>query len=414
MDKAIPPQIKKARQKRVIVKMLVFTIIIISGFILLINVFQPGISGNNIMIRDVDKGALEISVYATGKVTPTFEEIITSPVSTKILEIYKKAGEQVEEGDVLLQLDLETIKADFDTKKEELDMRFRKLELQKATIENNLADLKMQLEIDEMQLKRVEVMLYNEKYLDSIGASTPDKIKQAELDFIVKQMQSEQLKRKYQHQLKSSEIEIKSLELDYKTAQRNMALLTKTLGEAQVKSPRSATLVWINEQIGAAVQPHGELAIISDLSNYKVEAEIMDSYADKITSGNRVNIKLGNDKLTGIVSNVTPSVKNGIIKFTVLLEENDHSRLRSGLKVDVHVTYALRDNVLRLAYGSYYVGSGEYELWVVNNNEAVKRKVVLGENSFEQVEVVSGLNEGERVIISDMGRYQEKNKLKIK
>ena len=59
------------------------------------------------------------------------------------------------------------------------------------------------------------------------------------------------------------------------------------------------------------------------------------------------------------------------------------------------------------------MGKGEYELFVVNGNQLLKRKVQLGDSNFEYVEVVSGLQEGEQVIVSDMNAYKDKNKLKI-
>jgi HlyD family secretion protein len=107
-------------------------------------------------------------------------------------------------------------------------------------------------------------------------------------------------------------------------------------------------------------------------------------------------------------------VKNGIIIFTVLLEDNRNELLRSGLKVDVYVINAVQENTLRIANRSYYTGVGEYELWVVDGDEAVKRKVRLGESGYDYVEVKEGLTEGETVITSDMNRFTDKNKLKFK
>lgn len=83
------------------------------------------------------------------------------------------------------------------------------------------------------------------------------------------------------------------------------------------------------------------------------------------------------------------------------------------MKTDVYVMNAVKDDVLRIANSSYYVGKGEYELFVVNGNQLLKRKVQLGDSNFEYVEVVSGLQEGEQVIVSDMNAYKDKNKLKI-
>ena len=158
-----------------------------------------------------------------------------------------------------------------------------------------------------------------------------------------------------------------------------------------------------------------QLAVISDLSHFKVEGEIADTYGDRVAAGGRAIVKIGNEKLEGQISSVTPLSKNGVISFTVQLAEDNNSRLRSGLKTDVYVMNAVKEDVLRIANSSYYVGRGEYELFVVNNsNELVKRKVQLGDSNFEYVEVESGLQPGDKVVISDMNSYKNKNKLRLK
>ncbi len=414
MDRIISPEERRKRQRTRYLKMAVGAAAGVAVFVLLVKLLSPKIDLNTVNVGTVDRGALEVSVYATGKVVPLAEEVITSPVSSKILEVYKKAGDRVRKDEPILQLDLETIRTEYETKKEALDMQWSKLDLQRSTIENTLAEMRMQIDIDRMMLERARVAAANERYLDSIGASTSEKVKQAELDYTIKKMQFEQLDRKYENQQRTSKSEIRSLELDYKIAKRNTDLLHKKLGEAQILAPRDATLIYINDQIGASVGEGTEVAILADLSSFKVEAEVADSYADKILSGNRVTVKIGREKLGGTVGNVTPSVKNGLIKFTVALDDRSHGKLRSGLKVDVYVTYSLKEDVARLNMGTFYAGKGEYDLWVVEGDEVRKRRVVLGENSFEYVEVVGGLKEGERVIVSDMNRNRDRERLKIR
>ena len=93
---------------------------------------------------------------------------------------------------------------------------------------------------------------------------------------------------------------------------------------------------------------------------------------------------------------------------------DSHKRLRSGLKTDVYVMNAVKEDVMRIANASYYVGRGDYELFVLDSeNEIVKRKVKLGDSNFEFVEVVSGLQPGDQVVVSDMSSYKNKNKLKV-
>ncbi len=414
MDRQLSPQIIRRRKIKFILRISISLLVVVLFIILLANAFKPGIRAKEIVTSTVDRGTLEISIYATGKVVPLSEEIITSPLSSKILEVYKKAGEQVKKGDAIIQLDLEAFNTEYDTKREELALKYSKLEQQKTAIQSQLDEMKIQIEINEMKLKRMAVLLANERYLDSIGASTADKVKQEELNYKVEQLQLEQQKQKYRNQLKSATVEMNALELDYKIASKNLNLMKKTQGEAQIRSPREATLTYVNDQIGTSVSQGAQLAIISDLSRFKIEAEIADSYADKILAGNKAIVKVGKEKLRGTVGNVSPSVQNGTIRFNISFSDIDYKKLRSGLKVDVHVIYGLRDDVQRIKSGSFYIGPGEYDIWVIDNGIATRRKVTLGESSFEYIEVVEGLQEGEQVIISDMNRYQDKNTLKIK
>ena len=146
-----------------------------------------------------------------------------------------------------------------------------------------------------------------------------------------------------------------------------------------------------------------------------MDGEIADTYGDRVAAGGKAIVKVGSEKLEGTVSSVTPLSKNGVISFSVQLKEDNNKRLRSGLKTDVYVMNAVKEDVLRIANASYYVGRGEYDLFVMtSDDEIVKRKVQLGDSNFEFVEVVSGLNPGDKVVVSDMTNYKNKNKLKVK
>ena len=145
-----------------------------------------------------------------------------------------------------------------------------------------------------------------------------------------------------------------------------------------------------------------------------MEGEIADTYGDRVAAGGKAIVKMGSEKLEGTISSVTPLSKNGVISFTVQLTNDSHKRLRSGLKTDVYVMNAVKEDVMRIANASYYVGRGDYELFVLDSeNEIVKRKVKLGDSNFEYVEVVSGLQPGDQVVVSDMSSFKNKNKLKV-
>ena len=414
MDREIPKEVRNKERNKKIIRYAgigVASIIVIS---VLISFMRTGVKTKDLVFSTVDKGTIEVSVSASGKVVPAFEEIINSPINTRIVEIYKKGGDSVDVGTPILKLDLQSVETDYKKLLDEEQMRSYKLNQLQVNNQTKLNDLAMKIKVSAMQLNRKKVELRNEQYLDSLGSGTTDKVRQAELSYNVAQLEYEQLKQQYDNEKEVLAAEYKVQELDFSIFRKGLAEMKRTLDDAQIRSPRKAILTYINNQIGAQVSQGSQIAVISDLSHFKVEGEIADTYGDRVAAGGKAIVKIGSEKLEGTVSSVTPLSKNGVISFTVQLNEDNNRRLRSGLKTDVYVMNAVKEDVMRIANASYYVGRGEYELFVRNSDkEIVKRKVQLGDSNFEFVEVASGLQPGDQVVVSDMSNYKNKNKLKL-
>ena len=413
MDREIPKEVRNKERNKKIIRyggMGAAGIVVIS---VLISLMRTGVKEKDIVFSQVSTGTIEVSVSASGKVVPAFEEIINSPLNTRILEVYKK--DSVDIGTPILKLDLQSAETDYKQKLDEEQMRSYKLKQLKLENMTKLNDLEMKIKVSAMQLNRKRVELRNEQYLDSLGSGTTDKVRQAELSYNVAELEYEQLKQQYANEKEVLDAEYQVQELDFSIFRKTLAETKRTLDDAQVRSPRKAILTYINNQIGAQVAEGSQIAVISDLSHFKVEGEIADTYGDRVAAGGKAIVKIGSEKLEGTVSSVTPLSKNGVISFTVQLNEDNNRRLRSGLKTDVYVMNAVKEDVMRIANASYYVGRGEYELFVRNSDkEIVKRKVQLGDSNFEFVEVIGGLQPGDEVVVSDMSQYKNKNKLKLK
>ena len=413
MDRKISKEVQRKEQRKQFIRIGTA----VGGFIVLIvvviSMLQTSLKRKDLNISTVDKGVIEVSVSASGKVIPAFEEIINSPINSRIVEVYKRGGDSVDVGTPILKLDLQSAETEYNKQLDEEQMKSLQLEQQRMTNHNKLSEMEMNLKVSRMELDRKAVELRNERYLDSLGAGTTDKVRQVELDYNVSILKLKEDEQKYKNEQALAEADLKVKELELNIFRKSLAETRRTLEDAQIRSPRKAILTYVNNEIGSQIGQGAKVAIVSDLSHFKIEGEIADTYGDRIAAGSKAVIKIGSEKLDGTVSDVTPLSKNGVISFTVQLEEDNHKRLRSGLKTDVYVMNAVKDDVLRIANSSYYVGKGEYELFVVNGNQLLKRKVQLGDSNFEYVEVVSGLQEGDQVIVSDMNAYKDKNKLKI-
>ena len=415
MDREIPKEIRKKERNKKIIRFSAIAVTIVVVISILISLMRTEVKKKDIILSAVDQGTIEVSVSASGKVAPAFEEIITSPINSRIVEVYRRGGDSVDVGTPILKLDLQSTETEYKKLLDEEEMRRYKLEQLRVNNQTKLSDMAMQIKVSAMKLNRMKVELRNEHYLDSLGAGTTDKVRQAELSYNVAQLEYEQLKQQYDNEKEVAAAELKVQELDFNIFRKNLAEMKRTLDDAQIRSPRKAILTYINNQVGAQVPQGGQVAIISDLSHFKVEGEIADTYGDRVAAGGKAIVKIGTEKLEGVVSSVTPLSKNGVISFSVQLMDDNNRRLRSGLKTDVYVMNAVKEDVMRIANASYYVGRGEYDLFVMtSDDEIVKRKVQLGDSNFEFVEVVSGLQPGDRVVVSDMSQYKNKTKLKLK
>ena len=337
MDREIPKEVRDKERKKKFIKYGAIGVAAVVCIAVLISFMRSSVNRKDLVFSEVDNGTIEVSVSASGKVVPAFEEIINSPINTRIVEVYRKGGDSVDVGTPILKLDLQSTETEYKKLLDEEQMKRYQLEQLKVNNNTYLSDLSMQVKISAMKLNRMEVELRNERYLDSLGSGTTDKVRQAELNFNTGKLELEQLRQQYANESKVKEADLKVKELEFNIFSKSLAEMKRTLDDAQIRSPRKAILTYINNQVGAQVAEGSQVAIISDLSHFKVEGEIADTYGDRVAAGGRAIVKIGNEKLEGTVSSVTPLSKNGVISFIVQLNEDNNKRLRSGLKTDVYV-----------------------------------------------------------------------------
>ncbi len=413
MDRVIPKEeIRKERRKKLIRAGVIFSVAILV-IVVIISLLRERISLKDLHFSTVDKGTIEVSVSASGKVMPAFEETIIAPIESRIVEVYKKAGDSVDVGTPLMRLDLQRIETDYKKMLDELQMRRYRLEQQRVKNNSALSDMEMQLKVNDMQIDKMKVEVRNEKYLDSIGAGTTDKVREVQLSYNVAKLEQEQARKKFENDCQVAASEIRVQELELEIFRKSLAETKRVLDDAQIRSSRKAILTYISNQVGSRVPQGTQVAVLSDLSHFRINGEIADSYGDRISTGNKAVVKIGNVKLTGVVSSITPLSKNGIIQFTVQLDDDDNQRLRSGLKTDVYVMNAIKQDVMRIDNGPYYNGPGRYELFVLDGSTLTKRTIELGESNYEYVEVISGLNLNDKVVVSDMSQHRTKSTLKV-
>lgn len=331
------------------------------------------------------------------------------------MEVYCNEGDSIGRGESLLRLDLQDAETDYRRAADEVSMKSNEMEQTALDNATYLTDLEMRVRVKEMAVSHLRAEMENERRLDSIGSGTGDRIRKAELSYATARMELQQLRTQLANERRSHAATYRSKQLEKSISARNLTSMQRTLDDARVTAPFAGTVTWLNKSLGASIAPGERLAVVSDLRHFKIEGEMPESDSGKLAVGSPVNIRINRRTIKGRIATVSPQSNNGMVSFTVFLDNDSDPLLRSGLRTEINVIYDVRPNVLRIPNGSYFQGPGNYTMFVRTAPDRLERRsVTLGESNFDFVEVISGISPGEEVVVSDMSRFNKRKSLKLK
>ena len=406
MDREITKKEKREIAFKKWIKIGSIIIVIVIAFVVILSFIGEKMDESNLKISTADEGVIESCVIGTGKIVPLYEQAIISPVGTRILELYCNEGDYISSGQSLLRLDLQNAETDLRRKADEVSMKKNEIEQTALSSATYLTDLEMKIKAKEMAVNHLMEEVNNERRLDSIGSGTGDRIREAELAYSTGLLELQQLKTQLANERKSHAASLRSKELEGSITERDLKEMERTIEDARVRAPRNGTVTYLNKGIGTSISQGEKLAVVSDLSHFKINGEIAESFVNRLATGQKVNVRIGKETIHGHIASISPQSHAGVVDFIVLLDDDMSPLLRSGLKAELNIVYDLRDNVIRIPNGSYFSGPGTYNLFVKTEDKVLeKRSVLLGDSNFDYVEVKSGLRKGEKVVITDMSAY---------
>ena len=104
-----------------------------------------------------------------------------------------------------------------------------------------------------MKVRRLEAELAGERYLDSIGSGTTDRVRESEFALNSERLSLEQLRQQYDNERSASDTDIRVKELDIEIGEKELAMLRRTLADAEIRAPRRGTVTEISDQIGQQI-----------------------------------------------------------------------------------------------------------------------------------------------------------------
>ena len=414
MDKKIDKSQMRAVVRRRWLRLGAVAVAVIAVLVWFLGNITSGVNMSDLKVSAVEQGPLDITVSGTGRVVPARQEIINSPVSTSVVAVYAQPGDSVTKGMPLLQLDLAQEQTELGKLQDSRTMQLAELEQLQLRNRTTVSDLEMQVKVAQMEVSRLKIEVDNERRLDSLGSGTGDRVRQAETAYASAVLSLEQLHKRLRNERLSASAAERGTRLSVNTADRDISLMNKTLLQGSVPAPLDGVLTFIVTDLGTRIGAGEKVAVVADLSSFKVLGEVPEANGSRVEVGARVSIRVSGGAVAGTVSNITPQAKNGVVSFVVRADNPRDKRLHSGIRAELQVSCGYKSSVLRVANGTFYRGPGNYSVFVFDGDNRLKRRQIkAGESNRDYVEILDGLKAGDRVVVNDMNDFQNKNKLKV-
>jgi HlyD family secretion protein len=376
-------------------------------------VVRPSIALSEVVLAEVRRGAIANTVSASGIVIPVHEEFVTSPIPTRIAKVHAKPGQKVAQGEILLELDDQSTRLAVDALKEQLAQQENRIVGLTLEMDQKRKQLSSSIELLELDLKAAKVKWGRYETLRKSGAVSGEDMLTAELNVQRFEIQLRQQRESIGGNERSTQSNIEGAKLQRSILNKQLLQQQQQLAQMQVRAPFAGMLTTIVSDEGASVAPGQVVAKVSELNNYRVEASVSDFHARSLKQGQVVRVEQGSTQLLGKVHTILPEIQNGSIKLLVALDQPSHPLLRDKMRVDVNVVTDQKADALIVSFGPAFNGKGRQAVYLVRNGVAHKAQAELGGSDGKAVELLAGVQLGDRLVISDTTRFKEHDSITL-
>jgi HlyD family secretion protein len=411
---------KKKRQKQTL--MIVVAVVVVLGATLGVSRLKPALQSvdiNTVWPDTVKRGSMLRQVRGLGSLVPIPEDVRLIPAETDVhVErililpgtpvkpdslIMELSNPQVEQEALSADLDLRSAEAEYHNTKAKIDSDLMSLRSGAATVEADYANAKRDADANR-ELRKIGVL--------SESALQASLAKEKEL---ATRMKIEEERIAESTKAITTQLAVQQATIDQKKALA--ALKHRQKDSLRVRAAISGVLQEVPVQVGQRLAQGTILAKVVQPEHLQAELKIPETQAKDIIVGQKAEIDTHNGLIKGSVSRVDPAVLAGTVTVDVKLELDGPrpAGMRPDLSVDGTITQERLENVLyvgRPAFGQEKSSVGMFKI-DQDGKTATRVKVDLGRSSVNTIEILGGLKEGDRVILSDMSRYDTQNQIKL-
>jgi HlyD family secretion protein len=414
MDRPIDATVQQQRRRRRAGTATAVLATIVAALIWLPGLVRPSVRRSAVRTAVTDAGPIESVITATGTVVPEVEQVVSSPVDARVLRILARTGAALKKGDPLVTLDVSEAQLTVDKLIEDEAIKENEQASTRLKLEKSLIDLNGKAEVKSLQLASLRSQLERDRQLAADGLLSQELLKKSELAVAQATIELKQLEGERDNARVANRTELDGLALEMSKLRKESREARRVLALATPRADRDGVLTQALTEEGVAIRKGDVIARVADLRSFRVDATVSDVHAGRLAPGLPVVVRLNDVALEGRVARVLPTIQNGAVTLHVALTNPSNPLLRSNLRVDVGIVTARKPRAVRIKRGPFATGEGVQQVFVVRGDRAVRTAVELGLASFDQVEVVRGLVEGDEAIISDMSDYMRLKEVRIR
>lgn len=201
--------------------------------------------------------------------------------------------------------------------------------------------------------------------------------------------------------------ELRAKELARNRQNMRVVEIQRQVDELAIRSPVAGIVGDLLVEQRAAVSRDTPVMAVVDLSRFEIDAQIPESYADDLAIGMQAEIILGDQKYSGQLVAVSPEIIANQVRSRIRFSGDMPANIRQNQRLTTRVLLEERPSVLTLQRGQFLETGGGRVAYVLRDEDiAERRAITVGGRSLSAVEIISGLQEGDRVIISSIDQFR--------
>src|SRR5437879_142983 len=416
MDIARPHIAKKKRRRRILFASGgALALIAITFALSQLKPAVPSVDRSTVWVDTVKRGPMVREVRGLGTLVP--EEIRWIPANTEgsVEKILIWPGTKVEPGDVILELTSPELEQSAHEAESKAKAAEAELATMRATLQREYLDQESKTTAahSAYEQARMERQTNDQLAKNGLVADLVYKTSKIKEEECAKGAEIEQKRLAFAHD--SIEPQLASKQAAVDQANQLAKLKLNQVEALHVKAGMAGVLQVLPVQIGQRVKIADNLARVADPSKLKAQIKIAETQAKDIQPNQQATIDTRNGVVKGHVKRIDPAVEQGTVTVDVAFDEELPKGARPDLSVDGTIELERLDNVVfvgRPAFGQENNTVGMFKL-VPGSNDAVRAPVKLGKSSVNTIEILSGLNPGDQVILSDTSAWDSHERIRL-